>query len=271
MQLVFSMVPASAPVYRSNDDRAFLHANNRPLLSVVVPAYNEAATIAELIRRVCDVDVEKEIIVVDDGSADGTGTILRGLSDEQAEKLAADPETSSATNQLRIFFQDKNRGKGAALRRGFQEARGRIVIIQDADLELDPKEYSKLIEPIEQGEADVVYGSRFLGKKKVDIPFRFRAANKILTVTSNILTGLRLTDVWTGYKVFRREILESIDLKEDRFGFEPEITARIARTGCRVTELPVGYTPRSRDDGKKIGWKDAMRGMWCTLRYGFLP
>lgn len=234
-----------------------------PLLSVIVPAYNEAATIAEVIRRVQEVSIEKEIIVVDDGSSDGTGAILRGISKQHTATVE-----QPACNPLRIFHQDRNRGKGAALRRGFQEARGEIVIIQDADLELNPNEYAKLIGPIEQRQVDVVYGSRFLGRSRVDIPFLYLAANKILTATSNALTGLNLTDVWTGYKAFRREVLERVDLREDRFGFEPEITAKIAKAGCRVRELPVEYACRTRAQGKKIGWTDAVRGIWCTLRYG---
>jgi glycosyltransferase involved in cell wall biosynthesis len=240
-------------------------AGQRPRLSVVVPAYNEAATIAEVIRRVHEVSIEKEIIVVDDGSTDGTEQILQRV----AEQNDSDSKSNAClfSSGLRIFSQGRNRGKGAALRRGFQEARGKIVIIQDADLELDPKEYGKLIEPIEQGQADVVYGSRFLGRSGLDIPFLYLVANKVLTLTSNVLTGLRLTDVWTGYKVFRRDVLQKIDLQEDRFGFEPEITAKIAKAGCRVCELPVAYSCRSRAEGKKIGWKDAVRGMWCTIRY----
>ena len=234
-----------------------------PLLSVIVPAYNEAATIAELLRRVQEVRIEKEIIVVDDGSTDGTRAILSGIS-KQCIAAVEQP----ACDTLRIFHQDRNRGKGAALRRGFQEARGTIVIIQDADLELNPNEYAKLIGPIDQGHADVVYGSRFLGKSRVDIPFLYLAANKILTAISNALTGLNLTDVWTGYKAFRRDVIERVDLREDRFGFEPEITAKIAKARCRVRELPVAYACRTRAQGKKIGWKDAVRGLWCTVRYG---
>ena len=237
--------------------------NRRPLLSVIVPAYNEAATIEEVIRRVQEVDIEKEIIVIDDGSTDDTGAILDHLSNQRP--AAGDQLTCDS---LRILRLDRNRGKGAALRRGFQEARGEIVIIQDADLELNPNEYAKLIGPIERGQAAVVYGSRFLGGARVDIPLLYLAANKILTATSNALSGLHLTDVWTGYKAFRREVLEQIDLREDRFGFEPEITAKIARARCRIQELPVAYSCRTRAQGKKIGWKDAVRGMWCTLRYG---
>ena len=226
-------------------------------LSVVVPVYNEVATIAEVIRRVQEVGIDKEIIIVDDGSTDGSRLVL--------ERLSAGMDSNETP--LRVLFQSKNCGKGAALRRGFQEAQGAIVIIQDADLELDPQEYSKLIQPIESGLADVVYGSRFLGQSHQGVPLVYLMGNKLLTATSNFCTGLHLTDVWTGYKVFRREILQKIELREDRFGFEPEVTAKIAKSGCRVLELPVSYSCRTRADGKKIGWKDAVRGMWCTLRY----
>ncbi|MBZ5612972.1 MAG: glycosyltransferase family 2 protein [Acidobacteriia bacterium] len=238
-----------------------------PRLSVVIPVYNEVGTIAEVVRRVQDVSIEKEIIIVDDGSTDGTRRVLELLSPDNANQEVPSRAGWTSDN-LRILLQSKNCGKGAALRRGFQEARGGIVIIQDADLELDPQEYSKLIEPIERGTADVVYGSRFLEPPRDGIPFLYLLGNKLLTQTSNICTGMRLTDVWTGYKVFRREVLRSLELREDRFGFEPEVTARIAKAGYRVCELPVSYACRSRDEGKKIGWKDAVRGMWCTLRYG---
>ncbi len=238
----------------------------QPRLSVVIPVYNEVATIAEVVRRVQEVCIEKEILIVDDGSTDGTRQVLERLVSDNANR--GQRSSPGWTSELRVFLQAKNCGKGAALRRGFQEARGDIVIIQDADLELDPQEYSKLIEPIERGAADVVYGSRFLERPRTGIPWLYLLGNKVLTVTSNLCTGMRLTDVWTGYKVFRREALQSLELREDRFGFEPEVTARIAKAKYRVYELPVSYECRSRDEGKKIGWKDAVRGMWCTLRYG---
>lgn len=238
-------------------------ARPAPHLSVVIPAYNEIATIAEILRRVQAVVKNAEIIVVDDGSSDGTRQYLAQLSKSVTPQSTAE----LSCENLRIFFQAKNCGKGAALRRGFQEARGDIVIVQDADLELDPREYANLIAPIDGGLADVVYGSRFLGKTSHDVPQAHYLANKILTVTSNLLTGLSLSDVWTGYKVFRREVLQRVTLRENRFGFEPEFTAKIARAGCRICEVPVSYAVRRRDEGKKIGWKDAVRGMWCTLRY----
>jgi glycosyltransferase involved in cell wall biosynthesis len=249
----------STLIKQVNSDAQVFPSARVPLLSVVIPAYNERATIEEIISRVQAVGIDKEIVVVDDGSTDGTREILTHLARRFAEQPSAEP--------VRIFFQEKNRGKGAALHCGFKEACGEIVIIQDADLELDPQEYSKLIEPIREGRADVVYGSRFLGRSRHEIPLLYFLGNKVLTQTSNALTGLGLTDVWTGFKVFRREVLSKIILSEERFGFEPEVTAKLAKLGCRVHELPVSYVWRSRDKGKKIRWKDAIRGMWCTLRY----
>jgi glycosyltransferase involved in cell wall biosynthesis len=237
----------------------------QPRLSVVIPVYNEVGTISEVVRRVREVDIEKEILIVDDGSTDGTRQVLQRLLSDNA--ILGGHSRSGWTSDLRVFLQSKNCGKGAALRRGFREARGSTVIIQDADLELDPREYSKLIEPIERGAADVVYGSRFMQQPRTGIPRLYLLGNKVLTLTSNLCTGMRLTDVWTGYKVFRREVLQNLELREDRFGFEPEVTARIAKAKYRVCELPVSYECRSRNEGKKIGWKDAVRGMWCTLRY----
>ena len=245
-------------------------AARSPHLSVVMPVYNEIATIKEILARVQAVDIDKEIILVDDGSTDGTREFLEELAiglELNSSPMAGSCEPLLHSDPIRIFFQNKNYGKGAALRRGFQKARGEIVIIQDADLELDPQEYPKLLEPIELGEADVVYGSRFLGKPPEKVSFAHYLGNKLLTVSSNVLTGMKLTDVWTGYKVFRREVLQAIDIRENRFGFEPEITAKVAKNRCRLKEVPVSYSCRAREDGKKISWKDGFRGMWCTFRY----
>ncbi len=240
-----------------------------------MPAYNEMATIEEILSRVQAIDIDKEIVVIDDGSTDGTRDFLTRLMNH-IQSAGAAPSMPpfgrlNRVDNIRVFFQEKNCGKGAALRRGFEVARGEVVVIQDADLELDPQEYPRLIAPIEQGTADVVYGSRFLGRSRQGQPLLYYVANKLLTVASNLLTGLHLTDVWTGYKMFRREVLSRIHLRENRFGFEPEITAKVARSRCRVVEVPVSYTSRGREEGKKIGWKDSVRGMWCTFRYSLLP
>jgi len=222
-------------------------------LSIVVPVFNERTTIVEVLRRVDAACADKEILVVDDGSTDGT------------RELLADPSTG-LPRSVRVILQDRNRGKGAALRRGFAEARGEIVIVQDADLELNPADYVHLLPPIVNGEASVVYGSRFLGGRPNSAEPHYYVANRLLTGLSNLLTGLSLSDVWTGYKVFRREVIQSIDLKEDRFGFEPEVTAAIARGGWKIAEVPVSYQPRRKSEGKKIRIGDALNGVWSTLK-----
>jgi glycosyltransferase involved in cell wall biosynthesis len=220
----------------------------------VIPAYNERATIEELLKRVQAVTMDKEIVVVDDGSTDGTRELLAGLG--------------ATDGSVRVILQDVNRGKGAALRRGFAEARGAIVLVQDADLEYDPADYPALLEPIERGVADVVFGSRFLGGPHRVLLFWHSVGNWVLTTLSNMLTNLNLTDVWTCYKVFRAEVLTSLTLREDRFGFEPEVTAKVARGHWRIYEVPIAYHGRTYAEGKKITWKDGLRGVWCTLRYG---
>jgi len=242
-----------------------------PLLSVIMPVYNERGTIGEIIRRVTAVNLEKEIIIVDDFSTDGSREYLKELEQQLAkQKTAAD-----SANRLKFLFQDRNYGKGAALRRGFAEACGAIVVIQDADLELNPQEYVKLIAPIERYEADVVYGSRFLNLGNDGDRGPNYWGNRMLTAASNLFTGLGLTDVWTCYKTFRREVLNELDLKEDRFAFEPEFTAKIARQGWRVSEVAISYASRSVKEGKKINWKDGFRGLSITIYYGahclFLP
>ena len=226
-----------------------------PRVSIVIPVYNERATVEALLKRVQAVPMDKEIVVVDDGSTDGTRDILARLS-------------ADAGGSLRVILAERNQGKGAALRRGFAEARGAVILIQDADLEYDPADYPVLLGPIDQGLADVVYGSRFLGGPHRVLLFWHYVGNRLLTTLSNVFTNLNLSDVWTCYKVFRAEVLREITLREDRFGFEAEVTAKIARGRWRIYEVPISYHGRTYAEGKKITWKDGIRGVWCTLRYG---
>lgn len=240
-------------------------------VSIVMPVYNERATIEEILLRVQAVDIEKELVIVDDGSTDGTREFLAELArhstpDTGTMTLSASGRPLPAAN-IRVFFQNPNQGKGAAIRRGFQEARGEIVVIQDADLEYDPQDLHSLIRPILHGDADVVFGSRFLGGPHRVLFFWHYMGNKFLTTLSNAFTDLNLSDVWTCYKAFRREVLERLDLRENRFGIEQEMTCKIARDGWRVYEVPISYHGRTYGEGKKITWKDAVRGFWCILRY----
>jgi len=221
---------------------ATMNATKPPLLSVIVPCYNERATVAELLRRVKEVRIGKEIIVVDDKSTDGSRDIVAALASEWPE--------------IRQILQPVNQGKGAAIRRGIEEARGDIVLIQDADLEYDPEEYAKLIQPIVDGHADVVFGSRFEGYPRRVMLYWHRLGNNLLTFLSNATTNLDLTDMETCYKAFRREVIQSIRLKSDRFGIEPEITAKVAKRGYRIFEVPISYYGRDYWEGKKINWKD---------------
>ncbi len=219
-------------------------------LSVIIPVYNEAKTILEIIKRVKEVPFDKEIIVVDDGSTDGTVRIL----EENRQGLT-------------VLFNEKNGGKGAAIRTAIPHLTGDLVIIQDADLEYDPSEYSKLISPIVNGKADVVYGSRLLGGPHRVHLFWHSIGNKIVTVLSNMLTNLNLTDMETGYKIFRAEVLKGIRIESNRFGFEPEITAKIAQMGCRIYEIPISYWGRDYTEGKKISWRDGLAATYWILKY----
>ena len=224
-------------------------------LSVVIPVYNEVETIQEIVSRVQAVDLEKEIIIVDDGSTDGTREHLQ--------------EISLAQKNVRVFYHDRNQGKGAALRTGFELTTGDIVIIQDADLEYDPTEYPVLLGPILDGRADIVYGSRFLGGPHRVLFFWHYLGNKFLTLLSNALTNLNLTDMETCYKVFRREVLSDIQFKSNRFGFEPEFTAKIARKDFRIYETPISYSGRTYAEGKKIGWKDGAKAIFAIIWFRF--
>jgi len=231
------------------------------LLSVVIPVYNELDTWRELVRRVEAAEAAgllKQIILIDDGSTDGTRRQLAEF---------AEHATGQGDIRYKVVFHERNQGKGAALRTGLAVADGDIVVIQDADLEYDPGDYPKLLAEILQGRADVVYGSRFAnGRPESILPANY-LANRFLTFLSNLLTGLKLTDMETCYKAFRRDVLRRVTLEQDRFGFEPEITAKIAGLGVRIIEVPIGYIGRTRRQGKKIGWKDGAKAVWCILKY----
>lgn len=226
-------------------------------LSIVIPVYNERDRVGRVIEKVLQADalgLEKEVIIVDDGSTDGTREVLASYEGREG---------------VRIFYLERNQGKAAALRRGFAEVSGEIVLVQDADLEYDPENYPALLSPILEDKADVVYGSRFLGGPHRVLFFWHYVANKFLTTLSNMFTNLNLTDMETGYKVFRTDVLRRLRLRSGRFGFEPEVTAKVARLGCRIYETPISYYGRTYAEGKKIGWKDALQAVYCILRYAF--
>jgi glycosyltransferase involved in cell wall biosynthesis len=241
-----------------------------PLLSVVLPVYNERTTIREILQRVQAVELDKEIIVVDDGSSDGTTDFLRSLAVAAAARRSLLPAGRGAplrTDNVRVLLQERNAGKGAALRRGFAAARGRIVLVQDADLEYDPADYPALLRPIITGQADVVYGTRFSGGRPAGGFFWYYLGNRFITALINAITGLRLSDAWVCLKAFRRPVLESLTLVEDRFGFELEVTLKIAGAGWRFCQVPVSYRGRSYAEGKKITWRDGLTGLLVIARH----
>ena len=230
-------------------------------LSVLIPVYNEERTLAEVVRRVKAVPVPKEIILVDDGSQDQSRQILDRIRQETEQ--AAEP-----SNRVKVIFQPFNQGKGAALREALRHVTGDTVIVQDADLEYDPKDYAALLEPIDKGLADVVYGTRFAGGGAHRVVFFWHSmGNRLLTLLSNMLTNLNLSDMEVGYKVFRAEVLRGIELKSSRFGFEPEITMKLAKRGCRFYEVPISYYGRTYEEGKKITWKDGVAALYYMIRF----
>lgn len=227
-------------------------------LSIIIPAYNEARTIGEVIRRVLEAETgyHKEIVVVDDGSTDATAEFLRDLSEK-------------APNGIRVLFHPRNRGKGAAVRTALLHVTGEVVVIQDADVEYDPADYHRLLEPIAKGQADVVFGNRFHGQPQRCLYYWHSPGNWIVTTISNMLTNLNLSDMEVGYKIFRTEILRKFDLQSERFGFEPEVTMKMAKLGCRFCEVPVSYHARSYEEGKKLTWRDGFVTLYCLFRYRF--
>jgi glycosyltransferase involved in cell wall biosynthesis len=237
-------------------------------LSVLMPAYNEIHTIQDILYKVQNVDLEKEIIIIDDYSTDGTREFLKELNQNKGTMPSKDGKPELNIDELKVIFHDTNLGKGAAINSGIKQLSGDVMVIQDADLEYEPEEYHKLLKPILDGHADVVYGSRFMGGSPHRILFFWHSiGNKILTFISNMFTNLNLTDMETCYKMIKREIIDQISIQEKRFGIEPEITAKIAKSGARVYEVGISYYGRTFEEGKKISWKDGIRTVYCIFRY----
>ena len=237
-------------------------------LSIVMPVYNEVRTLAEVIQRVTAVDLDKELIVVDDGSTDGSREALTDLRERGLAAWLPHPERRRGSNEVRVHLQPQNMGKGAALRTGFGLTTGDVVVIQDADLEYDPQDIIRLIQPIRDGVADVTFGSRFIGSPRRVLYFWHTLLNRGLTLASNMFNDLNITDMETCYKAFRAEVIKAVQIEENRFGIEPELTAKVAKMHLRIYEVPVSYYGRTYEEGKKIGWKDGVRAIYCILKYG---
>ena len=238
------------------------------VISLVIPVYNEAATLKELVRRVVAVEFDKELILVDDGSTDGSREQVAELESKSLPDWLPPGTVMRAENRAVVVLQPRNLGKGAALRAGFERASGDIVIIQDADLEYDPRDIPRVIQPILDGIADVCFGSRFIGSPRRALFFWHTVVNKGLTLVSNALNDINITDMETGYKAFRADVIKSIQIEENRFGIEPELTSKVAKRHLRIYEVPISYQGRTYEEGKKIGWKDGVRALYCIIKYG---
>jgi glycosyltransferase involved in cell wall biosynthesis len=240
-------------------------------LSLVIPVYNELPTLREIVSRIAAVDLDKELVFVDDMSKDGSRELLAELRDQGLERWLSGHEVKRPrlrTNEVQVLLQPQNMGKGAALRAGFAAATGDIVVVQDADLEYDPQDLPRVIQPIIEGIADVTFGSRFIGTPRRALFFWHQMLNNALTLLSNMFNDLNITDMETCYKAFRRDIIKSITVEENRFGIEPEITAKVAKMRLRIYEVPISYHGRTYEEGKKIGWKDGVRALYCIVKYG---
>jgi glycosyltransferase involved in cell wall biosynthesis len=237
-------------------------------LSIVMPIYNEIPTLREIVSRVTALDLDKELILVDDGSDDGSRELVMELRDGGLERWLPDPKTARGVNEIKVILHSNNMGKGAALRTGFAVVTGDITVIQDADLEYDPRDIVHVIKPIRDGIADVTFGSRFIGSPRRALYFWHMLTNRCLTMASNAFNDVNLTDMETCYKAFRTEIIKAIDIEENRFGVEPELTAKVAKMRARIYEVPISYRGRTYAEGKKIGWKDGVRAVYAIVKYG---